>query len=353
MAGLYGSSTYLDDLRRAASSVVDLNLLAGSRIAIAGATGLIGSFMVDTLAFASDERGLNIGVVAMGRSASKLERRFGSCPFNGVDTVAVDVSRALDFESRIDYVVHAASNAHPAAIAADPIGTSESNVLGALNLLRWGEAHGCSRLLYVSSGEVYGQMSKEIHAFRETEQGYVDPLSSRSCYPLSKRLAENICVSWTTCRGIDCVIARLCHTFGPTSTASDSRASEQFARFALAGNDVVLRSSGEQVRSYLHVADAVSGILSVMTTGARGHAYNVASPDIRIDVAGLARAFADAGGVNVAIDIPKVASTGETPITRQVLDPSVLMSLGWRPTYSLTEGVARTLAVRKEEDEGK
>lgn len=350
MGCLYDSPTYLDDLHQAISSMVGLECLAGSTVAVAGATGMIGSFIVDALMLTQAERGIDIGVIAMGRSVSRLERRFGCCPFGRTVLVEADVREVVALGSRVDYIVHAASNAHPAAINADPVGTSESNVLGALNLLRWGSARGCRRFLYVSSGEVYGRMPEGTPDFSEEAQGYVDPLSPRSCYPLSKRLAENICVSWALESDMDCIVVRPCHTFGPTSTPSDSRASEQFARRAFEGEDVVLKSAGAQVRSYLHVVDAASGILSAMLAGESGRAYNVASPRIQVSVADLARAFAGAAGVDVVFDLPRDIPTGETPITRQVLDPSALTSLGWRPVYSLAEAVKRTLMVRREEE---
>ena len=349
MAGLYDSATYLEDLRQAISSTVGLKFLAGSTVAVAGATGMIGSFIVDALALASVEHGIGIDVIAMGRSASRLERRFGACPFGDIVLTCLDVNEEIVLGLSVDYIIHAASNAHPAAINEDPVGTSESNVLGALNLLRWGSSHGCGRLLYVSSGEVYGQMPAESPAFKEGRQGFVDPLSPRSCYPLSKRMAENICASWALIDDLECVVARPCHTFGPTSAPTDSRASEQFARFALAGEDVVLKSAGAQVRSYLHVADTASGILSAMLSGESGRAYNVASPRIQVSVADLARAFSDAAGVNVVFDLPNDVPAGETPIVRQILDPCALVSLGWQPAYSLSEAVERTLAVRREE----
>lgn len=244
-------------------------------------------------------------------------------------------------------IIHAASNAHPASITSDPVGTVVANIQGTHAMLEWGASHGCERFLYVSSGEVYGQGDLRIDAYQESYQGYVNPLSMRSSYPLAKRTAENLCVSWQRQVGTNCLIVRPCHTYGPTASQTDSRANEQFVRAALMGDNVVLHSPGAQVRSYNYVADAVSGLLSVLTSGEPGQAYNLANPGVRVSIAGFARVVAAQASVEVEFDVPMSRSADETPIERQVLSSDALQALGWHPCFSLEEGVANTLAIRR------
>ena len=299
MSSLYGSPLYLSDLDRCAEACVGIDRLAGSTVLVTGAGGLIGSFLVDALGRATSERGLGVTVVATGRSARRLHERFSSSPWPMPELAVLDVTRPIGIDLPADYVVHAASNAHPAAITADPVGTVAANVTGTLGMLDWASGHRCRRLLYVSSGEVYGQGDPSASPYVESYQGYVDPMSMRSCYPLAKRTAENLCSCYTRQHGLETVVVRPCHTYGPCATASDSRANEQFVRSAAEGEDVVLRSEGRQVRSYNYVADAVSGLLTVLAVGEPARAYNLANPDVAVSIAGFAQAVAEAGGVNV------------------------------------------------------
>lgn len=107
-----------------------------------------------------------------------------------------DMTGPIEFDVPVDYIIHAAGNAHPAAFNGNPVGTIIGNVESAFGLLEYLRKHHGKRLLYVSSGEVYGQGDISLDAFEEEYVGYVDILSLRSCYPLSKRTTENLCGSY-------------------------------------------------------------------------------------------------------------------------------------------------------------
>lgn len=349
ISGIYRSKKYLENLRITADATVGIESLRGKSVLVAGASGLIGSFLVDVLGELGIGQGLGVHVVATGRSLSRLESRFSGSPYReGIELAALDVCEAPTLGCHADIIVHAASNADPSSMTSDPVGTIMSNVTGTHNLLEWGRTHGCSRFLYVSSGEVYGQADASTSPYVESLQGYVDPLAMRSCYPLAKRMAENLCVCWQRKFGGECVIVRPSHTYGPCATDRDSRANEQFVRAALAGGDIVLRSRGTQVRSYNYVADAVSGLLSVLARGRPGHAYNLASPDAHASIAEFAEVVSRMTGVCVTYDVPEVRGADETPIERQVLDVGELLRLGWSPCFSLERGIADTLEIRRD-----
>lgn len=336
--GLYGSETYLGDVERCSEAVAALCSLRGSSVLVTGSTGLIGSFLVDVML------ALGARVVAACRSQERGRLRFDACPFGAPELCCYDASMPNPNFPTVDYVIHAASNAHPASMMADPVRTVVDNVAGVASLLNWCESAGVSRMLYVSSGEVYGQAESGVAAFSEEYQGYVDPMVPRSCYPVAKRAAENVCASWLG--DVECVVARLCHTFGPTATAADSRAASEFARKAAASEKIVLRSRGGQFRSWLHVRDAASGILTVLFAGKRGTAYNVASPTACASVAELADLFASAAGIGISYELE--SQTCQSTIVRQVLDSSRLEGLGWRAELGIEEAAARTVRVLKE-----
>lgn len=345
----YDSPVYELDLDRCLDAVVGLEALAGRSVLVTGATGFLGSFLVDALARANAARGLGLVVWASGRSAGSLARRFDRLPYPGVRRCVWDAasSTADGLPDPVDFVIHAASNAHPLSIVSDGIGTVAANVDGTIALGRHAERAGARRLAFVSSGEVYGEPDRPVDAWREGEAGFVDPLDPRSCYPLAKRLGENVCATLSAAEnGLPCVVARLSHTFGPTMTAADSRAHAQFLRAAARGEDIVLKSAGTQVRSYTYVADAASGLLSALVAGEPGSAYNVSNPAIRVSIAELAEAIASCAGVRlVRGTLDGRERAGSSRASCQVLDPSRLLGLGWTPSYDLADAVDHALAI--------
>jgi nucleoside-diphosphate-sugar epimerase len=343
---LYESKTYLRDLDAAAESSFHLERLSGASVLVTGATGTIGSFLTDTLLRYNQTHGANIRIYASGRSLKRLQKRFAPVETEQLIYVAHDVQRPISFDFSVDYIIHAAGNAHPDVFRTDPVGTIMGNVAGTYALLEYGKRHGAKRLLYVSSGEVYGQGDLALDSFEETYSGPVDPTAPRSCYPASKRVAENLCASYSQQYGLETVVVRPCHTYGPGMTDRDSRATAQFFRNALRGEDIVMNSAGTQLRSYCYVADCVSAILTVLMCGKSGEAYNSANPDARITIAGLAQEIAAVAGQKVVFAAPDaVALANRTPIAKQVLSSKKLEQLGWRGHYGVKEGVEHTLAI--------
>ena len=345
----YQSETYRDDLRASASATVGIEKLFNSSVLISGASGLIGSFLADMLLYANERLDANITVYALGRDRRRLVARFGGAKSDRIVYVEHDVTLPPKFDFPIDYIIHAASNAHPAVFSTDPVGTLMVNILGTKLLLDYGKGHRCRRLLYVSSGEVYGQGDSSLECFAESYSGYVDPLSARSCYPNGKRAAETLCVSYAKQFALDTVIARPSHTYGPTVTGADNRANAQFVSNALAGRDIILNSAGSQLRSYTYIADAASAILSVLTSGESCNVYNITNPESVTTIAGFARKVAAQTGVEVVFRAPDEAARAEmTPITRQVLCGGKLASLGWRGRFTIENGIRRTIQIMRE-----
>ena len=318
---------YAEDLRYAAG---DAGFLSGRRVLVTGATGLVGSFLADALTAAGIE------VTAAARDEGAVRRRFGE----NVRYVHYDATKPLEFGFDWDYVVHAACSAHPLAYATDPVGTMQANLLGAMNLLEAQKGHPGARLLFLSTGEIYGENPGLPEGFSETDHGYVDSIRPRSCYPESKRAAETLCACYAAQYGVQAVVARLCHVYGPTFTRANSRADAQFLRNALAGQDIVMKSQGSQVRSWCYVADAVNAILTLLRVGEPGQAYNVANRNAVASIREYAETLARIGGVRLKFDLPPdVERAGYTNVTRAVLDPGKLEALGWSARYDLETGL--------------
>lgn len=346
--GLYNSDIYCQDLQTAINGTPELEKLCGKSVMITGATGLIGSFVVDTLMRYNQTQNAQIHIYALGRNRARLEQRFQDIKSDNLTFVEHDVNVSPDFDFSVDYLIHAASNAYPAAFVNDPVGTILSNVLGTHYLLDYARKHGARRFLFVSSGEVYGQGDPALTAFTEDYSGYVDPTQARSCYPASKRAAETLCVSYLKQYALDTVIVRPCHTYGPNVTAADNRASAQFINNAVAGQDIILKSAGTQMRSYCYIADCASALLTVLLRGESGEAYNIANKDARVTIAEFAKIVAETTDRQVLFEEPDAAARAQqTAISYAVLDSKKLYSLGWHGQYTVQDGVKNTVFALK------
>ncbi len=193
-------------------------------------------------------------------------------------------------------------------------------------------------------------MPADAPPFVETDCGTVDHSSPRACYPAGKRAAEVLCQAYRQEYGVDSVIARPCHLYGPTMTKSDSRAIAQFVRNAVAGEPIVLKSEGLQDRTWCYATDAAAALLYILLRGQSGGGIQRggrAQPGHR---AGHGGKTAAAGGTQVVFAQPDAAEkAGFTPITHAVLSAEKLQSLGWAPGVRLEEGLRATVRILREE----
>ncbi len=338
---------YKEDLK----IVVDIpgiETLKGKRFLITGATGLIGVCLIDAL-MACDEQGLDIIIYAVGRSKEKakicLGEYFENSHFRFIEQ---DVREPFPNDLVVDYIVPLASNTHPLAYSHYPIETIEINVKGAEYALK--KALQCSAMvLYPSTVEVYGN-AKGDDCFDEEYTGILSLSNARSCYTESKRVSEALCQSYIAEKGVNVKIVRLCRVFGPTMQMSDSKASSQFIKKALTGEDIVLKSKGDQFFSYIYVADAVSAMLYVLIHGRNGIAYNVSNEKCNVHLREFAESCASYGGVDIVFDLPsEEEKKGYSIASQAILDNTRLKSTGWVPHFVMQDAIRRTLHILKQE----
>lgn len=334
-------NSYKEDILQIFQQDLPWERLSGANILVTGATGLIGGCLVEALMM-NPKR--DYQVYASGRNEERARLRFKDfADDSAFHFVKYDVMQPLVCDVNFDYIIHAASNASPNFFAQKPVEVIKSNIDGVSHLMDYGLSHGMKRLLYVSSGEVYGEGDGRV--FTEDYSGYVNCATPRACYPSSKRAAETLCVSYAAEYGADVVIARPCHTYGPHFTEQDNRVYAQFIRNVLRGEDIVMKSTGEQFRSWCYVVDCVSALLHILLKGENSQAYNIADTSSNISIRELAEMIAKIGGRKVVIDVPDAdEKRGFNPVTKSVFSIEKLERLGWKVPASFIANLNATIA---------
>lgn len=219
-------------------------------ILVSGGTGFIGTAFVDVIKYRNQKYNENIKVISFSRRGGESSEY--------LECIKANVKQPLHYEGKIDYIIHLASNTHPKQYAEDPIGTIMTNIYGCDNLLKLA-VEKKARFLLASSVEIYGQGT--AIPMNEEYCGYIDCNLARSGYNEAKRTCEALTQSYRSVFGVNAVIARFARVFG-ADKKHDTKAMSQFMDKAVLGEDIILKSKGQQRYSYCYIADAVSGLLN-------------------------------------------------------------------------------------------
>lgn len=346
---------YEEDMKQINHIDIPWDQIEGKTILITGGTGLIGSVLVDALIYRNEKEQTNINIWVLGRNNATIKEKFG--PYLEKEYfhyIKQDVCEKINISEPIDYIIHGASKGDPHSFANDPVGVMNANYLGMYQVLELAREKQVKKVLFISTGEVYGTQNKsdditlkyEALGLKETDYDYLDILNPRSCYASSKRAAETLCVSYNSQYGIKVSIARPCHTYGATMLDSDNRVIGEFIRKAEDHLEIVMKSQGVQRRSYCYVSDTITALLYILLLGDNGNAYNIANKNSIINIKELAELIARKAETKVVFGLPnEIEKKGYSNIVNAVLDENKLKDLGWKPKYGIQEGIERTLEI--------
>lgn len=354
MNHLINNRIYQPDIIQSANMKLSWEKFNSKTLLITGATGMIASVIIDILMYRNrntTQECEKVHIIAISRSEQKARNRFDAYWNDTCFTYSShDITTPLPELGDIDYILHAASNTHPRAYATDPIGTITANVQGTYHLLAYAASHHCERFFFFSSVEIYGENRNDVDKFDEEYLGYINCNTTRAGYCESKRLGEALCNAFASQKGQDFVIGRFSRVYGPTTSPEDSKAIAQFIKKAVSGEDILLKSEGNQLYSYTYVVDAATAALCLLLEGKSGSAVNIADSTSDIRLKDLASLLAKEAGTKVVFELPDSAEkAGYSTATKAVLDTTKIEQLGWRAMTPLDQGLRKTVQILRED----
>ena len=341
---LIESPTYRNDLKHAVG-VSDLRFLTNKKVLITGGTGLIGSAIIDLILANNEYNDTNTTIFVASRNQKAVLSRFGNSKF--LVWVNYDALKPIDFQEKVDFIVHCAGNASPELYVSKAVETMLMNFIGLNNLLNYAKDIKPEGVLYLSSSEIYGKKEFE-QSYSEEDYGFVDYLQPRSSYASSKIAAETLSSAYNSEYGIRTLIARPGHIYGPTASLKDNRVSSSFAYDAANGKNLTLKSSGSQVRSYMYCLDCARAILMILEKGVGGEAYNVCGKE-SISIKEMASILAKAGNVELSFQRPSQEELSRfNPMDNASLNYTKICTLGFDTCFSAEEGLTHTVCILRE-----
>ncbi len=316
---------------------------AGKTILITGANGVVGSYFAHTIAVLNDDKYLKkpIQCICLTRHKVSSKSRTGHLlkkPY--MHFVTADVTKKFKLPFRPDYIIHSASYASPKSYLAKPVETLEANSTGTKNLLDLALKYQ-SKMMFISTGSVYGDAKKGDTKFTEEHTGNVSPLDTRAVYSESKRFGETYCSIYAHFFNVQVTIARLSNMFGPGFKLDDGRAIPDFFNQAFYKNKIEINGDPKTSRAYLYISDAILGMWMVLD-GKKGEAYNVSSEKEykMIDIASELSKLFKGCMVSIKKDAAKQYLKG-SPVHAIISSKKLQKESSWRPRISLTEGLKR------------
>ena len=316
---------------------IDFSRLFGKSLLVTGATGLIGSYLLETVRWLNREKGADIQLLILSHNGLPSHlTHFSEIPWATILTGDLSDGEWRRKLPATDFMIHAAGYGQPGKFTSDPAKTLALNTAATLDLLDRLRSGGS--FLFISTSELYSGLQKS--AYTEGDIGTTTPMHPRACYIEGKRCGETACMAYRL-RGVDAKCARLALAYGPGTRADDKRVMNEFIKKALIDRKIRMLDSGKAMRTYCYVTDAVEYMWQILLHGTEP-VYNVGGHS-ETSIAGLAKEIGEITGAAVEFPPADKDLIGAPASVR--LDMNKAEKEFQKTDYvSLYDGLTRTIA---------
>ena len=324
-----------------------LKELNNKTILITGATGLIGSFLINLLLTYNRVKNANVKIVALCRNRERFRKMFHNNENNKLLILYVgDINEEININEKINYIIHTAAVTKSKLLVEKPVETTLTSIIGTKNILNFALKQKIESMVYLSSMEIYGVFNKSDKV-TENMLGYIDLKNVRNGYPESKRICEYLCNAYCNEYSLNIKIARLAQTFGAGAPLDDTRIFATIAKNVIDKKDIVLHTKGLSEANYCYISDTINAIITILIRGEKGECYNVANEDCHTTIKEMAemvcRDIAN-NKIKVIYDIPKNSSANiYASDAKMKLCSDKLKKIGWKPNYNLRDSYKRLI----------
>ena len=252
--------------------------LKDRKIFITGGTGFIGKWLLESIIYFNKKSNLNVEVAVLARNVELFKREYPQLAYNSAVNFLKEDIRDFKFpEENFPIIIHAATEANVRMNVENPLLMSDVVVNGTKRILDFARQCKAQKVLFISSGAVYGNQPSDLMAFPEDFTGAPDPMQIGSAYGESKRMAELLCCTYAREYEINITIARCFSFVGPYLSLDKHYAIGNFINDCLNKRDIIISGDGKPKRSYMYAADMIIWLLTILLRGKSGEAYNVGS----------------------------------------------------------------------------
>ena len=332
-----------DDFEEIWENALPWEELSDANVMVTGASGLIGSFFVYSLLAYNRKFKSNIHIIALARDRERLKAKFVN--YENVTIVAQDVCNPIRWDRPLDYILHMACDVQPKTKALNPVGTAKTIACGMFEICELARKTG-AKVIQLSSIDVYGK-ALDAKPFSEEANVMIDLSDSSYAYHEGKRMAEMICASYATQFGMNYSVLRIGRVYGPTMNTTDSMVLSSFLYLAAGGENLYLKSDGQQQYTYVYVSDVAAALYFLMLEGGRT-AYNCGEGEVveELRFGQVAQLVAD---INHVVLHKSKMDVSENRIysgtVYSVMTSEKLMKLGWRKKNDIQRGILKTSKV--------
>lgn len=341
----------VEDIREICNETLDWKKFFKKRILITGARGYIATYLIYSLLKLNETYDLGVRILALCRGKQQSERYYSEfMQRSDFELIIQDVCEKINVRPAADIVIHAASIANIYAQYKNPYDTIKANIIGLNNILDYCEQYNCEQLLFFSSFLVYGNINKKVNE-NVAQTGYLDFRDYKNGYALSKQMGE-LMLQCKKRSGLKTRInvVRPLNVYGPGEHYYERKPMTDFLGNFLRAENIVLKSDGQQIRSYLYLSDAIKGIYYILLCGEDEECYNLASEKNVYKIKDMAEMFAINNSNIGVVTFQKEESYFKKDNSVLLASTDKLKALGWQESVMLEDGIKRMIDWAQDSD---